>query len=181
MTRKFWECFVFRHHRHYLKRGSRLRKLGFFIEVLPRTKPCIFWSWEMSMISDKITPTVRAFLHFNLIRNSAKRAFQSWHIRMPIWSYTRPVTSLGHQGVRREIFREAQIFETMSNNFKECPTHFSRGDKIFLGVFRPPGYGPVSRRQSTMILELAYTQWHNWRGNRGAKLRTAPWQAKCRL
>jgi len=27
----------------------------------------------------------------------------------------------------------ARIFETMSNSFKTCPTHFSRGAKNFLG------------------------------------------------
>jgi len=30
----------------------------------------------------------------------------------------------------------------MSNNFKLCPTHFSRGANIFLGGFARPGYGP---------------------------------------
>jgi len=33
----------------------------------------------------------------------------------------------------------------MSNSFKLCPTHFSRGEKTFAGGFaplRPHGYGP---------------------------------------
>jgi len=30
----------------------------------------------------------------------------------------------------------------MSNTFKLRPTHFTSGEKFFLGVFRPPGYGP---------------------------------------
>ena len=46
--------------------------------------------------------------------------------------YTRPVTSLGHQEGRKSFLRGAQIFWTMSNNFKRCPTHFSRGGRKFL-------------------------------------------------
>jgi len=36
------------------------------------------------------------------------------------------------EGVK-SFLRGAQIFWTMSNSFKRCPTHFSRGAKIFLG------------------------------------------------
>jgi len=36
----------------------------------------------------------------------------------------------------------------MSNSFKPCPTHFSRGGENFsrraLPTLRPPGYGPVN-------------------------------------
>jgi len=55
---------------------------------------------------------------------------------------TRPTTSLGHQQGRR-VFRGAQIFWTMSNIFKLCPTHFSRRGKKNSRGTRPPGYGPV--------------------------------------
>jgi len=48
--------------------------------------------------------------------------------------YTRPVTSLGHLEGQR-LFWGAQIFWTMSNNFKRCPMHFSR--------WVPPGYAPA--------------------------------------
>jgi len=50
------------------------------------------------------------------------------------WSRGRPVTSLGHQGMRR-VFWAAQIF-------KLCPTHFSRGAC-------PHNYGPV--KWSTLL------------------------------
>ena len=54
----------------------------------------------------------------------------------------RHVTSLGHQE-GQSFLRGGQIFWTMSNSFKRCPTHFSRGGKIFSrGCFAPPGYGP---------------------------------------
>ena len=38
--------------------------------------------------------------------------------------------------------RGGQIFSTMANSFKLCPTHFSRGANIFAGGASPPGYGP---------------------------------------
>jgi len=33
-------------------------------------------------------------------------------------------------------------FETMSNSFKLCPTHFSKGAKKCLVWASPPSYGP---------------------------------------
>ena len=51
---------------------------------------------------------------------------------------------LGAPGGAKWFPRGAEIFWTMSNIFKLCPTHFSRGAKIFLGGIRPPpGYGPL--------------------------------------
>ena len=45
---------------------------------------------------------------------------------------------LGTPGGAKSIFRGAQIFLTMSNNFKLCPTHFSRGDENFSKGASPP-------------------------------------------
>ena len=55
---------------------------------------------------------------------------------------------LGTSGGAKSFLRGAQIFWTMSNSFKQYPTHFSRGAKNFLGGIRPspsapPGYGPA--------------------------------------
>jgi len=53
------------------------------------------------------------------------------------WLRTMPVTSLGHQEGRR-VFWEGPNFWTMSNIFKLCPTHFSRGSENFSrGGFAP--------------------------------------------
>ena len=49
----------------------------------------------------------------------------------------RPVASLEHQGWQKSFLRGAQIFQTMSNSFQLCPTHFSWGTKTFAGVFGP--------------------------------------------
>jgi len=38
---------------------------------------------------------------------------------------------LGTPGGAKSFPRGAQLFLTMSNNFKLCSTHFSRGDKKF--------------------------------------------------
>jgi len=40
---------------------------------------------------------------------------------------------LGTPGGAKSFPRGAQLFLTMSNNFKLCSTHFSRGDKKILG------------------------------------------------
>jgi len=53
-----------------------------------------------------------------------------------VLSRARPVTSLGHQVGRRVFWEGPKIF-------KLCPTHFSRGAKIFArGASPPPGYEP---------------------------------------
>jgi len=47
----------------------------------------------------------------------------------------------------------------MSNILKLCPTHFSKGAKIFLGGFAspaPPGYGPGRPLVIAMVIVLYY-------------------------
>ena len=51
---------------------------------------------------------------------------------------------LGTPGGAKSFPREAQISWTMSNIFKLCPTHFSRGEKIFLGGLSPLVTGLVA-------------------------------------
>ena len=41
-------------------------------------------------------------------------------------------------GEAKSFLRGAQIFWTMSNSFKRCPTHFSRGGEKFPRVLWPP-------------------------------------------
>ena len=51
---------------------------------------------------------------------------------------------LGTPGGAKSFLRGAQIFWTMFNSFKLCPTHFSRGgEKFSRRCFAHPGYGPV--------------------------------------
>jgi len=45
---------------------------------------------------------------------------------------------LGTPGGAKSFLRGAQNFWTVSNNFKLCPTHLSRGAKTFLGGASPP-------------------------------------------
>jgi len=62
----------------------------------------------------------------------------------------KPVTSLGHQAGRK-LFGGDQIFKSMSNSFKLCPTHFFRGAKNFVegeAPMCPPGYGPACQYHS---------------------------------
>jgi len=40
---------------------------------------------------------------------------------------------LGTPGREKSFLRGGYIFETMSNSFKICPKHFSRGAENFLG------------------------------------------------
>jgi len=55
---------------------------------------------------------------------------------------TQARNQLGTPGGAKSFLRGAQIFLTMSNSFKLCPTHLSReGEKFSRGV-SPPGYGP---------------------------------------
>ena len=53
---------------------------------------------------------------------------------------------LGHQGGAKSFLRVAQIFESMSNTFKLCPTYFYRWCEKILGgalpLRPPPGCGP---------------------------------------
>ena len=48
----------------------------------------------------------------------------------------KPVTSLGHKGANG-FLRGPNFYKTMSDNFKLCPTRFSRGRKI-LQMAKPP-------------------------------------------
>jgi len=50
---------------------------------------------------------------------------------------TRPVTRLGHQ-VDEEFCESDPIFLTISNSFKLCPKHFSRGEEKFCRRSSPP-------------------------------------------
>ena len=49
---------------------------------------------------------------------------------------TRPVTSLGHQG-GEEFSERGPHFLNYAQYFKQCPTHFSRGWKNFVGGASP--------------------------------------------
>jgi len=84
---------------------------------------------------------------------------------------------LGHyEG--RSFPRGAKIFWNMSNIFKVCPTHFSRGGaKNFLGVASPPPWLQACSSNLTWIFTLvrstirclssASDQWsHHWRPRR---------------
>jgi len=60
-----------------------------------------------------------------------------------VWSFGHNVcdqvrNQLGTPGGAKSFPRGAQIFWTMSNIFKLCPTHFSRWGENFLGGLRPP-------------------------------------------
>jgi len=82
----------------------------------------------------KQTSNMRRQLAINLkYCYSARRATQNMSAsrRLPtIYSRSRPVTSMGHQG--------AKSFVRVAEIFKLCPKHFPEwGD--FAGVFAPPG------------------------------------------
>ena len=71
-----------------------------------------------------------------LLNQMRQTGIKHWRVVRKI-SWTRPVTSLGHQGGRR-VFWEGPKF------LKLCPTHFSRGwRKKLQGVLISPGYGPA--------------------------------------
>jgi len=53
------------------------------------------------------------------------------------WACMQAHNKLGTPGGVKSFLGGAQIFWT-SNSFKQCPTHFSRGAKIFLGRDSPP-------------------------------------------
>jgi len=56
-------------------------------------------------------------------------------------------SQFGTPGRAKSFLRRSQIFWTMSNTFKPCPTHFSKGGENFsrevLPPCAPPGYGPA--------------------------------------
>ena len=62
-------------------------------------------------------------------------------------TYHQTRNQFGAPGGAKSFPRRAQIFCTMPNTFKLCPTHFSRGAKMFLGgglrPLRLPWLGPV--------------------------------------
>jgi len=64
----------------------------------------------------------------------------------PRWPWVQARNQLGTGGAK-SFLRGVKIFWTMSNRFKPCPRHFSRGAKNFLRGLRylcaPSGYGPA--------------------------------------
>jgi len=52
---------------------------------------------------------------------------------------------LGTPGGAKSFPRGAQMFRTMSNIFKLCPTHFSSGGENFCRGLSPLGYGSAFR------------------------------------
>jgi len=64
----------------------------------------------------------------------------------------RPVTSLGQQVGRRVFLRRSEIFLTMNNSFKLCPTHISRRvEKNFRGA-SPPCATLVTGLQTSSVV-----------------------------
>ena len=63
---------------------------------------------------------------------------------------------LGTPGGAKSFPRGAQIFWTMSNIIKLCPTHFSSGAKSFSMGLRPPGYGPAFRASLSDFRKLNF-------------------------
>ena len=66
---------------------------------------------------------------------------------------------LGTQGWAKSFPRGDQIFWTMSNSFKLCPIHFSRGAKNILGGFAPPRHPLV-----TGLLPVKFRLWKHHLG-----------------
>jgi len=55
------------------------------------------------------------------------------------WCKQQALNHFGTQGGAKNFLRGVPIFLTMTNNFKLCPTHFSRGGaKNFVGGIYPP-------------------------------------------
>ena len=69
---------------------------------------------------------------------------------------------LGTPGGAESFPRGSQIFWTMSNIFKLCRTHFSRGgeqiSRVFFSPCAPPGYGPALRciRDVRVLVRFPY-------------------------
>jgi len=61
-------------------------------------------------------------------------------------TFRQALNQLGSPGGTKSFPRGAQMFLTMSNIFKLCPTHFSSRCEYFSrGSFAPPGHGPSFR------------------------------------
>ena len=88
--------------------------------------------------------------------------FVIWQDFVNVWQNT-PYTiwslqarnQFGTPGGAKNFLRGVQYFWTMSNSFKWCPTHFSRGGKKFSRGSKPPLLSPWLRAWVT-LLGLAY-------------------------
>jgi len=73
-------------------------------------------------------------------------AMHVWSLAPCVWEWRRYTIQLPYQarnqlgtpGGAKSFLRVAQIFQTMSNAFKLCPTYFSRGGEKFSRGLRPP-------------------------------------------
>jgi len=62
---------------------------------------------------------------------------------------------IGTPGGAKSFPSGAQIFWTMSNIFKLCPTYFSRRGNLSTGVSppcSPPGYGPAEETKKMALI-----------------------------
>jgi len=100
--------------------------------------------------NQKIKFSLRFFLNNSSITISEWMSHYDYSSKKnnnPSDGFAQARNQLGKSGGAKSFLRGAQIFQTMSNNFKLCPTHLSRGAKRFAREASPPfppGYGPVS-------------------------------------